>query len=516
MRCGRQAGTLIGQTLYCGPVADAPESGSLWRAVRSLPDFWRLLELRTASQLGDGLFQAGLAGGLLFNPERAASPWAVAGAFAVLFLPYSLLGPFAGALLDRWDRRAVLIGANAARVVLVLGVAALLAAGARDLFVLCGALTVNGFSRFVTSGLSAALPDVVPREQVVTMNSVATAVGATAAFLGANLMLVPRWLFGAGDGGAASVIVLVALPAAIALPAAPTADNAAALAELAPAGIDLNFGCPAKTVNQHRGGAVLLDEPELIGRIVAAVRRAVPAHIPVSAKMRLGFNDDRRAEDCAQAIEAAGASDLVVHARTKAHGYRPPAYWERVADLRQHVRLPMVANGEIWTLSDALRCRLVTGCERLMIGRGMVADPGLALAIAQHDASAKGGGIGAPVSWSQILELMRLFWQGISLRVAPRHRAGRLKQWLNYLRRVYPEAQQAFESGSDKSIDEEAGRVRDFVGYGRNPPDPRWPGGARDLTADAGHRGRPAVRAHSRWSHRGRGGMARVMHCRSA
>jgi len=203
--------------LYCEPVADAPQSGTLWRSVRALPDFWRLLELRTASQFGDGLFQAGLAGGLLFNPERAASPWAVAGAFAVLFLPYSLLGPFAGALLDRWDRRAVLVGANAARLVLVLGVAALLAAGARDLVVLCGALAVNGFSRFVTSGLSAALPDVVPREQVVTMNSVATAVGATATFLGANFMLVPRWLFGAGDGGAATVILLVALPAAIAL-----------------------------------------------------------------------------------------------------------------------------------------------------------------------------------------------------------------------------------------------------------------------------------------------------------
>lgn len=198
-------------------MADAPGSGTLWRSVRALPDFWRLLELRTASQFGDGLFQAGLAGGLLFNPERAASPWAVAGAFAVLFLPYSLLGPFAGALLDRWDRRAVLIGAAAARLVFVLAVAALLAAGARDLFVLCGALTVNGFSRFVTSGLSAALPDVVPREQVVTMNAVATAVGATATFLGANFMLLPRWLFGAGDGGAASVIILVALPAALAL-----------------------------------------------------------------------------------------------------------------------------------------------------------------------------------------------------------------------------------------------------------------------------------------------------------
>jgi tRNA-dihydrouridine synthase C len=223
------------------------------------------------------------------------------------------------------------------------------------------------------------------------------------------------------------------------------AANAAALAELAPAGIDLNFGCPAKTVNQHRGGAVLLDEPELVGQIVSAVRRAVPAHIPVSAKMRLGFNDDSRAEDCALAIEAAGASDLVVHARTKVHGYRPPAYWDRIADLRQHVRLPMVANGEIWTLSDALRCREVTGCDRLMIGRGMVADPGLALAITQHDAASTGDSKGGAVAWSQIVGLMRLFWQGISLRVAPRHRAGRLKQWLNYLRRVYPEAQDAFD-----------------------------------------------------------------------
>jgi hypothetical protein len=184
--------------------------------VRSLPDFWRLLELRVASQFGDGLFQAGLAGGLLFNPQRAADPWAVAGAFAVLFLPYSLLGPFAGALLDRWDRRGVLIAANAARVLAVLAVAALLAVGARDLFVLCGALMVNGFSRFVTSGLSAALPDVVPRDQIVTMNSVATATGAAATFLGANFMLLPRWLVGSGDTAAATIIFLVAIPVALA------------------------------------------------------------------------------------------------------------------------------------------------------------------------------------------------------------------------------------------------------------------------------------------------------------
>ncbi|AKK30080.1 MFS transporter [Mycobacterium sp. EPa45] len=197
-------------------MVDARAPGSLWRSVRSLPEFWRLLELRTASQFGDGLFQAGLAGGLLFNPERAADPWAVAGAFAVLFLPYSIVGPFAGALLDRWDRRAVLVGANLARLVLVIGVAVLLAVGARDLTVLCGALIVNGFSRFVTSGLSAALPHVVPRQQVVVMNSVATATGATATFLGANFMLLPRWLFGSGDAGAATIMLLVAIPIGVA------------------------------------------------------------------------------------------------------------------------------------------------------------------------------------------------------------------------------------------------------------------------------------------------------------
>src|SRR6185312_16553723 len=94
----------------------------------------------------------------------------LAGSFAALFLPYSVLGPFAGALLDRWDRRLVLITANLGRLLLVLGVAALLAAGTRNLPILFSALIVNGFTRFVSSGLSAALPDVVPREQVVTMN----------------------------------------------------------------------------------------------------------------------------------------------------------------------------------------------------------------------------------------------------------------------------------------------------------------------------------------------------------
>ena len=190
---------------------------AVWRSVRALPAFGRLLAVRIASQSGDGLFLAGLAGAILFNPDRAATPWAIAGSFAVLFLPYSLVGPFAGALMDRWDRRYVLVGANAARIVLIAGVGTLLAISADGRAVLAGALLVNGVSRFVTSGLSASLPHVVPRDQVVTMNALATAVGAVSAFVGANFMLLPRWLFGANDTGSATVIFIVAVPVIVSL-----------------------------------------------------------------------------------------------------------------------------------------------------------------------------------------------------------------------------------------------------------------------------------------------------------
>ncbi|MCB8747613.1 tRNA-dihydrouridine synthase [Rhodoferax sp. U2-2l] len=216
------------------------------------------------------------------------------------------------------------------------------------------------------------------------------------------------------------------------------ADNAARLASLGPHGVDLNFGCPSQVVNRHRGGAALLDEPELLFRIVSAVRRAVPAQQAVSAKMRLGLHDDTRAEACALAIEAGGASELVVHARTKLDGYRPPAYWERVDDIRQVVKLSLVANGEIWTVADALACRAASGCHALMLGRGMVANPGLALEIR--------GGQTQPLSWAQVLPLIADFWHLVGQHLRVDQRTGRLKQWLNLLRRAYPQAQQAFEA----------------------------------------------------------------------
>ena len=231
------------------------------------------------------------------------------------------------------------------------------------------------------------------------------------------------------------------------------AENAARLAALGPDGIDLNFGCPAKVVNRHGGGAALLDDPELVAKIVAAVRRAVPAHMPVSAKMRLGFNDDSRAVECALAIAGAGADELVVHARTKADAYRPPAYWHRIADIRAAVNIPVVANGEIWNVQDAARARELSGCHMLMLGRGMVTDPGLALAIkaGERAAAMRGEGlqnVPSPpleqVPWQTLLPFIADFWHIVCNRLERRQQAGRLKQWLNFLRRRYPEAEVAY------------------------------------------------------------------------
>ena len=237
------------------------------------------------------------------------------------------------------------------------------------------------------------------------------------------------------------------------------ADNAASLARLSPPGIDLNFGCPAKVVNRHGGGAALLDEPELVAHIVSAVRRAVPPHIAVSAKMRLGFNDDARAEECAIAISESGANELVVHARTKADGYRPPAYWSRIADVRAVVNIPVVANGEIWNVADAQRCRELSGCNMLMVGRGMVTDPSLARAIKAMDAT-NASAAATNLDWQSLFPLIQDFWDLVGRRLDKKSRTGRLKQWLNFLRRSYPEAETAY---SALRIYNEPERVDDWL-----------------------------------------------------
>ena len=222
------------------------------------------------------------------------------------------------------------------------------------------------------------------------------------------------------------------------------AENAASLARLGPEGLDLNFGCPAKVVNRHGGGASLLQDPAQIAKVVEAVRKAVPAQMPVSAKMRLGFNDRSLMTECAQAMEQGGACEIVVHARTKLDGYRPPAYWEEIPRIREAVNVPVVANGEIWTVEEALRCREVSGCDDLMLGRGIVADPGLALAI-RSAVNASPTPASAGIDWLQLVPQVQRFWVMVCEDLEPRQRAGRLKQWLNLMRRRFPEAEIAYQ-----------------------------------------------------------------------
>ncbi len=214
------------------------------------------------------------------------------------------------------------------------------------------------------------------------------------------------------------------------------ADNAAFACTLGAPAIDLNFGCPAKTVNKSRGGAVLLKEPELLHAILCEVRSAVPAHIPVTAKMRLGFDSPDGAIDCARALVAGGAEQLVVHARTKVEGYKPPAHWEWVARVQEVVPVPVYANGDIWSPEDWRRCREVSGAEDIMLGRGLVSRPDLARQIA----AAKAGQQIAPMSWEEFRPVLLDFWQQARGKIAPRYAPGRLKQWLALLTRNYPEA----------------------------------------------------------------------------
>lgn len=206
--------------------------------------------------------------------------------------------------------------------------------------------------------------------------------------------------------------------------------------ELGATRVDINFGCPAKTVNKHKGGCVLMREPELMHGITAAVRKAVPAGTPVTAKMRLGYDDRSMAVACAQALEAAGAEEIVVHARSKVDGYKPPAYWEEVAKVREAVKAHVIANGEIWTLADYWRCREVTGCDDVMIGRGLIARPDLARLIR---ASQQQQAV-AELTWPEVVALVEGYAAELQTRLEDRYVTGRIKQWLNYLRIGYAEA----------------------------------------------------------------------------
>ena len=163
------------------------------RAALRTPGFRRLFAVRLTAQFGDGLFQASLAGAVLFSPERQAHASDVAIGFAVLLLPYSVIGPFAGVLLDRWWRQRTLVFTNVVRVFAVLGIAAEITGDVHGEPFYASALVVLSLSRFFLSGLSASLPHVVEPAELVTANALSTTLGAIAATAGGGVALIVNW-----------------------------------------------------------------------------------------------------------------------------------------------------------------------------------------------------------------------------------------------------------------------------------------------------------------------------------
>lgn len=223
----------------------------------------------------------------------------------------------------------------------------------------------------------------------------------------------------------AGVPVFVQLLGGDAQTMAQAAEVAAALG--AP-GVDLNFGCPAKRVNNHDGGASILRCPERAGQITRAVRDAVPAHIPVSAKIRLGWEDSDSLLEIARSVEQGGASWLTIHGRTKSQMYAPPVDYAAIGRARAALSIPVVANGDLASLAALEACTAQSGAQAFMIGRGALARPYLFRTLRGE----QGGDLESLSSYCLVLQRYdQLMHEG---GFTPEGRLSRLKQWLSLAR----------------------------------------------------------------------------------
>jgi len=215
------------------------------------------------------------------------------------------------------------------------------------------------------------------------------------------------------------------------------AENAARAVELGSWGVDLNCGCPSKMVNGSGGGATLLKDPEMIYLGAKAMREAVPSHLPVTVKVRLGWDSGERQFEIADAVQQAGASELVVHGRTKEDGYKAERInWQAIGEIRQRLSIPVVANGEIWDWQSAQACMAVTGCDAVMIGRGALNVPNLSRVV-KHNAPR--------MPWSDVILVLEKYTRLEKQGDTGLYHVARIKQWLGYLRKEYDESQGVFE-----------------------------------------------------------------------
>ena len=215
------------------------------------------------------------------------------------------------------------------------------------------------------------------------------------------------------------------------------AENAARAVELGSYGVDLNCGCPSKLVNGSGGGATLLKDPELIYRGAKAMREAVPAHLPVTVKVRLGWDNSDRQFEIADAVQQAGASELAVHGRTKEQGYKAEHInWQAIGEIRQRLSIPVIANGEIWDWQSAQDCMAISGCDAVMIGRGALNIPNLSRVVKYNEPR---------MPWPDVVMLLQKYTRLEKQGDTGLYHVARIKQWLGYLRKEYSEATELFQ-----------------------------------------------------------------------
>lgn len=214
------------------------------------------------------------------------------------------------------------------------------------------------------------------------------------------------------------------------------AENAARAVELGSWGVDLNCGCPSKTVNGSGGGATLLKDPELIYQGAKAMREAVPAHLPVSVKVRLGWDSGEKKFEIADAVQQAGATELVVHGRTKSRVTARNILTGRRLARFASGNIPVIANGEIWDWQSAQQCMAISGCDAVMIGRGALNIPNLSRVVKYNEPR---------MPWPEVVALLQKYTRLEKQGDTGLYHVARIKQWLSYLRKEYDEATELFQ-----------------------------------------------------------------------
>jgi tRNA-dihydrouridine synthase C len=195
--------------------------------------------------------------------------------------------------------------------------------------------------------------------------------------------------------------------------------------------IDVNCGCPSNTVTGRGAGSSLLKDPDFLLEVTRAVVKAVP--IPVTIKMRSGFADSSLFNENILAAQESGAAYITLHPRTKAEGYVPPAHWDLIARAKSLLTIPLVGNGDILSVNDAVAMLRTTGCDALMIGRGSIINPFIFHQIRAHFNDS----VYEP-RWEALQAFLDVFLTATIVNYPSHLRVNRLKQLFSYLFKARP------------------------------------------------------------------------------